>query len=198
MKKQTEAANPGYRKHTISLYVDNQPGVLIRISLVFARRGYNIDSLVVSEAHNPAFSRMNIVASGDERTLRQIISQLNKLVDVIYARDYQAEEVLEKELAMIKVRCCKAGRSEILQLAQAFEARPIDLTEQSLTLQVTGSSSKLDALHRLLEDYEIIEVVRTGKVLMPRGDDDLIQAAAEEGSSKALPSLSKAAADNAT
>ncbi len=168
--------NPANRKHTISLYVDNQPGVLIRISLVFARRGYNIDSLVVSEAHNPAFSRMNIVASGDERTLKQIINQLNKLVDVIHARDYRPDEVLEKELGLIKVRCSREERTEILQLAQAFEARPIDLTDKSLTLQVTGSSSKLDALHKLLEFYEIIEIVRTGKVLMPRGDDDIIDA----------------------
>lgn len=158
------------RKHSISLYVHNQPGVLIRISLVFARRGYNIDSLVVSEAHNPSFSRMNIVASGDERTLKQILNQLNKLVDVVEARDYQANEVLEKELGLIKVAVDKKKRSEVLDIIKAFDARPIDITPQSITLQVTGASQKLDALHTLLEEYEIIEVVRTGKVLMPRGD----------------------------
>src|SRR4051812_25185900 len=99
-------------QHSISLLVNNRPGVLIRISLVFARRGYNIDSLVVSPTHNGKFARMNIVASGEPKTLEQIIHQLNKLVDVIHAKDHTGETVVEKELALIKVRCVPEKRTE--------------------------------------------------------------------------------------
>src|SRR5512137_2237055 len=97
--------NGGSARHSISLYVANKPGVLIRIALVFSRRGYNIDSLVVSETQDPRFSRMNIVASGDRETLEQILKQLNKLTDVIHARDYSFSEVIEKELALVKIDC---------------------------------------------------------------------------------------------
>ena len=92
-------------KHTISLYVNNKPGVLIRIALVFARRGYNIDSLVVSEGHDPRFSHMNITATGDEQTLQQILRQLNKLVDVIHAKDHTGDDIIQQDLALIKLRC---------------------------------------------------------------------------------------------
>ena len=95
----------GMKKHAISLYVANKPGVLIRISLVFARRGYNIDSLVVSGAHDPNFSQMNIEATGDEKTLDQILKQLNKLVDVVHAKDNTGEDVIAREFALIKVNC---------------------------------------------------------------------------------------------
>ena len=104
------------RKHTISLYVSNKPGVLIRIALVFARRGYNIDSLIVSEGHDPDFSNMNISATGDERTLDQILKQLNKLVDVVHAKDNTGEDVIQRELALLKVKCPVIA--ETLGLAQ--------------------------------------------------------------------------------
>src|SRR6185295_19898434 len=110
--KATVSESKGYRsagtrvnQHSISLLVNNKPGVLIRIALVFSRRGYNIDSLVVSPTHNGKFARMNIVASGEPKTLVQIIHQLNKLIDVIHAKDHTGETVVEKELALIKVRC---------------------------------------------------------------------------------------------
>jgi acetolactate synthase-1/3 small subunit len=101
----------GYRKHTISLLVANRPGVLIRISLVLARRGYNIDSLVVSPASDPSFSMMNIVASGDEKTLDQILKQLNKLIDVVHASDRTGENIIQRELALIKLSCADEQRS---------------------------------------------------------------------------------------
>ena len=157
-------------RHSISLYVANKPGVLIRISLVFSRRGYNIDSLVVSETQDPRFSRMNIVATGDRETLEQILKQLNKLVDVIHARDYSYEDVIQKELALFKIDCPAARRTEAFQVAEAFKAKVIDLTESTLAVEVTGASEKIDALETLLRAFGLREMVRTGKVLMARGE----------------------------
>lgn len=160
----------GATRHAISLYVSNKPGVLIRIALVFARRGYNIDSLVVSEAHDPAFAQMNIEASGDQKTLDQILKQLNKLVDVVHARDNTGEDVISKEIALIKVRCPPDQRSEVLQVAHAFESQTVDLTENSITLQVSGDTSKLDSVHTVFSNYGVLEMVRSGKILMARGE----------------------------
>ncbi len=157
-------------RHTISLYVANKPGVLNRIALVFGRRGYNIDSLVVSESTDAAYSYMNIVASGDPETLIQIIKQLNKLVDVVSAKDYSDEDVIQKELALFKVNCPPHQRTEVLQIAQTFKAVPEDLTGNTITLMVTGKSEKIDALREMLSPYGILELVRTGKVLISRGD----------------------------
>jgi acetolactate synthase-1/3 small subunit len=157
-------------RHTISLYVANKPGVLNRIALVFGRRGYNIDSLVVSESTDPDYSFMNIVATGDKETLVQIIKQLNKLVDVVSAKDYSNEDVIQKELALFKINCPPERRTEVLQIAQTFKAVSEDLTETTLTLMVTGKSEKIDALKVMLATYGILELVRTGKVLISRGD----------------------------
>ncbi len=165
------AAETIYKKHTISLYVANKPGVLIRISLVFTRRGYNIDSLVVSEAHDPAFSRMNIVASGDEKTLDQILKQLNKLVDVIHARDTTGMDIIERELALFKIKSDQNNRTEILQVATAFNAETVDLGEHSITFQIAGASNMLDTVNTFFEKYGIVEVVRSGKLLISRGDE---------------------------
>lgn len=159
-------------QHSISLLVNNKPGVLIRVSLVFARRGYNIDSLVVSPAHNGKFARMNIVASGAPKTLEQILKQLNKLIDVLHAKDHTGETVVEKELALIKVRCAPEKRSEVLQIAEHFKAQTVDLSEGTLMLQVTGGTDKLDAAEMMLDKYGIAEMVRTGKVIMARGDSN--------------------------
>ena len=157
------------QQHTISLLVNNKPGVLIRISLVFARRGYNIDSLVVSPAKEPRYSRMTITASGDIATLEQIIKQLNKLVDVLHATDHTDDSVVERELALVKVACTSEDRAEILQIAEHFKCESADLSQTTLMLQVTGSSAKLDAMMVILRDYEVLETVRTGKILMARG-----------------------------
>ena len=158
-------------KHTISLLVSNKPGVLIRISLVFARRGYNIDSLVVSASQNPEFSMMNIVATGDSQTLDQILKQLNKLVDVLHARDRTGDDIIERELSIIKVRCRQEVRTDMLQIAQAFSCNIVDLSDKSVTLQVAGSTEKLDAVNKIFEPYGIMEMVRTGKLLMARGEE---------------------------
>lgn len=161
----------GYRKHTISLLVANRPGVLIRISLVFARRGYNIDSLVVSPSSDPAFSMMNIVASGDEKTLDQILKQLNKLIDVVHASDRTGENIVQRELALIKVACTTEERNELLQIAHALKCDTVDLDDSSLTLQISGTSERLDSAINVLRSYTVLELVRTGKVLMARGSE---------------------------
>jgi acetolactate synthase-1/3 small subunit len=159
------------RKHLVSLYVANNPGVINRVAQVFARRGFNIDSMVGSEGHDPAFSHMNIVASGDERTLVQILKQLNRLVDVVHARDITGQDVIERELALIKVRCPAEKRTEVLDIAHAFKCQVADLTEGALVVQVTGRTEKIEALHRMLDRYGVVDLVRTGKVLMARGEE---------------------------
>jgi len=164
-------ATRGIRRHLVSLYVANQPGVVNRVAQVFARRGFNIDSIVASPAHDPDFSHMNIVATGDERTLEQILKQLNKLVDVVHGRDITAEDVIQRELGLFKVRCEAAKRTEVLDVAHAFKCQVVDLAEAAITLQVTGRTEKIDALHRMLNPYGVIEMVRTGKVLMARGEE---------------------------
>jgi acetolactate synthase-1/3 small subunit len=163
--------NGRIKKHTISLYAANKPGVLNRTALVFARRGCNIDSLVVSQGHDPAFSHMNIVATGDEQTLDQILKQLNKLVDVVHAREHTGEGAIERELALIKLRCPAENRTEILEIAHTFKCQVLDLSENAVTLQVTGTNEKIDALHRLVGKYGVLELARTGKVLITRGEE---------------------------
>ncbi|MDR3200496.1 MAG: acetolactate synthase small subunit [Spirochaetales bacterium] len=163
--------NGSIKKHTISLLVSNKPGVLIRISLVFARRGYNIDSLVVSPSQDPSFSMMNIVATGDSQTLDQILRQLNKLVDVLHARDRTGEDIIERELAIIKLCCTPQVRTDILQIAQAFSCDVVDLSDTCVTFQVSGKTEKLDAVNKVFEPYGIMEMVRTGKLLMARGEE---------------------------
>ena len=160
-----------YKKHEISLYVSNKPGVLIRIALVFARRGFNIDSLVVSEAHDPAFSHMNIVASGDMKTYEQILQQLNKLVDVVHAKDNTGQDVVQCELMLIKIQCPPEKRSEILQIAHIFKCETLSLGEYTITLQATGETEKLDAVHKMFDGFGVLEMVRTGKVLIARGEE---------------------------
>ncbi|MGL1893406.1 MAG: acetolactate synthase small subunit [Spirochaetaceae bacterium] len=157
------------KKHSISLYVANKPGVLIRISLVFARRGYNIDSLVVSESNDENFSRMNITATGDPDTLHLMLNQLNRLVDVVHAKEHSDENALQRELALIKVNCTSDLRTDVLQIADVFKARNMDISDNTITFQVTGTSSKLDAFQELLRPFGILELIRSGNLIMARG-----------------------------
>ncbi len=155
--------------HTISLYVSDQPGVLVRVAMVFSRRGYNIESLVVSPAAVRGFSRMTITCSGDASILEQMIKQLSKLVDVVHAIDHTHDEAYETEIALIKLKCTVEDRSEILQIAEHFNAKVVDYGRSSVILRVYGGSSKLDAMIALLDGYRIVEIVRSGKILMARG-----------------------------
>ncbi len=159
-------------KHTISIYVANRPGVLVRVAQVFARRGFNIDSLVVSSSTDPRFSRMTVVSRGDADTLEQIIKQVSKLIDVVHCKDHSGENVIEREYALFKVDAPAERRTEILQVAEHFKARTIDFTEDSLILTVEGTTEKLDACLALLAKYGVIEEVRSGKMLMARGREE--------------------------
>jgi acetolactate synthase-1/3 small subunit len=155
--------------HTISLFVNNAPGVLVRVALVFSRRGFNIESLVVSPGAEGRFSRMTITCSGEPEVLEQIIKQLAKLVDVVHAIDHTGKLAYETEIALIKIEAPLAERTEILQVAEHFKSRVVDYGSESMILQAYGSSEKLDALISLLRPYSISELVRSGKLLMARG-----------------------------
>lgn len=156
--------------HTISILVRNKPGVLVRVALVFSRRGYNIESLVVSaDVTNGEFSRMTITCSGDPDTLEQIIKQLTKLIDVVHAFDHTGQAVIEAEIAFCKLRSKVDQRTEILQIAEQFNAKVVDYGADSLILRVYGASDKLDACLALLQPFNVVELIRSGKILMARG-----------------------------
>ena len=163
-------SGPRDTRTTIGLLVNDQPGVLMRISQVFSRRAYNIESLVVSSAHvNPETSRMTITCSGPADVLHQIILQLDKLVDVIHAHDHTDDDAVTRELALFKVACTVEQRAEILQIAEVFRSKTIDITEETITVEATGTSEKMDALEKMLANFDLREMVRTGKVVMARG-----------------------------
>jgi acetolactate synthase-1/3 small subunit len=155
--------------HTISLFVNNKPGVLVRVALVFSRRGYNIESLVVSNAKEQNFARMTITCSGDEETFEQIIKQLAKLVDVVRAEDHTDEDMVETEVALIKVAVPLENRTAMLQIAEHYKAKVVDYSPETVMLRVYGESAKLDGMMNLLGPYDVKEVVRSGKIVMARG-----------------------------
>jgi len=156
-------------RHIVSALVENKPGVLARISTLFAARGYNIDSLTVAPTEDPTISRMTIVVEGDERILEQVEKQLNKLIDVIKVREYSKVEHLERDLMLVKVKADKSTRSQIIELIDIFRAKIVDVSQESLIIEVTGDRDKVDALLELLRPYGIVEMVRTGVVAMARG-----------------------------
>jgi acetolactate synthase-1/3 small subunit len=162
---------PGSDSHSISLYVRDEPGVLVRVAMVFSRRGYNIESLVVSPAARAGFSRMTVTSSGDPTILQQMIQQLSKLIDVVHAIDHTEDRALEAEIALIKLICDGDDRAEILRIIEHFGGTVVHYGRRSLILRAYGSSEKLDALHSLLADFEISEIVRSGKILMARGSE---------------------------
>ncbi|MAE16123.1 MAG: acetolactate synthase small subunit [Deltaproteobacteria bacterium] len=154
---------------TISIFVNNKPGVLVRIAQTFARRGYNVASLVVSAAHDPQFSRMTIVVQGSPADFDQILRQLNKLVDVVHASHHESSDSVDREMALFKVEVSAERRSEVFQVVEVFRAKTVDITERSLIIETTGNSSKIDALERLLGTMGLVEMIRTGKLIMARG-----------------------------
>ena len=156
--------------HSLSVYVSNKPGVLSRIAQAFARRGFNIESLVVSPAANGKFSRMTIGVRGDPERLGQIIAHVGKLVDTLRCVDHTEDNAVTRELALVKVRCGEEQRLGVLQIVEHFGCKTVDLTETSLIIMATGDSDKVDAFVRMIGKYEVIELVRTGKVVMARGD----------------------------
>lgn len=156
-------------KHTISALVENKPGVLARCAGLFARRGFNIDSLAVSITENPAVSRMIITVSGDDRTLDQICAQLQKLVDVIAVLDHTGDATVERELCLCKVGVKRESRSEVIEICNIFRGEVVDVGDDRMMVELTGDEEKIDAFVRLMADYGIEEMVRTGKILLARG-----------------------------
>lgn len=155
--------------HTLSILVNNEPGVLMRICQVFSRRGFNIDSLVVSEGRRREFSRMTLGISGDPDGLEQIIKQVNKLIDVIHCFEHSAENAVVKEMLLIKVVLNADERTKALQIVDHFGGKALDLTPESMIAMFQGDSPKIDAAIAMMTPFEIIETVRTGKVVMARG-----------------------------
>jgi len=157
-------------QHTITILVENKPGVLARVASLFSRRGYNIASLAVSITNDPTVSRITLVAEGDEFELEQIVKQTTKLVDVVRVADYTGTPILDRELALIKVKADPGDRSAIIQIAQVFEGSIVDFSgEGTFTIEVTGRTDKIDAIEELLAPYGISETVRTGRIAMARG-----------------------------
>jgi acetolactate synthase-1/3 small subunit len=160
-------------QHTISILVDNKPGVVARVSGLFARRGYNIESLAVSITDNPDVSRMTIVVDGDENTVEQITKQLHKLIEVSKVQDYIGVAIVARELALIKVSADVKDRSAIMQLAEVFRGRIIDMSEKTFLIELTGATDKINAFVKLLEPYGVRELARTGRIAMSRGPRSL-------------------------
>ena len=157
--------------HTISLFVANKPGVLLRICLVFSRRAFNIESLVVSPAFDGRFSRMTITAQGDRKTLDQIIKQCAKLIDVLHASEHDPSKSIEKEFALVKVQLNANQRVELLNLVQHFEGTCLDFSNDTLIFQIIGDSDKLNTCLSMVHPFGLLEVIRSGKMAISKGQE---------------------------
>ena len=155
-------------KHTLSVLVEDESGALSRISGLFARRGFNIDSLAVGPAETRGISRLTMVVEGDDETLQQMTKQLNKLFNVLGVADLSNLAAVERELMLLKVSSKEETRGKILELVQVFRAKVVDVSDIALTLEVVGDPGKLVALEKLLEPYGILEIARTGKIALKR------------------------------
>jgi len=155
-------------KHTLSVLVEDESGALSRIAGLFARRGFNIDSLAVGPAEVDGQSRITMVVEGDDQTLQQMSKQLDKLINVLQVVDLSTRPAVERELMLLKVSAPSSERSAILELVEVFRAKVVDVANDALTLEVVGDPGKLVALERLLSPYGILEIARTGKISLER------------------------------
>ena len=156
-------------RHTLSVLVENKPGVLVRISGLFSRRGFNIDSLAVGPTEQQEISRMTIVVNCDEHPLEQVTKQLNKLINVLKIVELEQGQAVQRELLLIKVRADTESRSKVLETVQLFRAKVVDVALDAVTVEATGNRDKLDALIRVLEPFGIKELVQSGMVAVGRG-----------------------------
>ena len=154
--------------HTISVLVENHFGVLARVAGLFSARGFNIDSLTVGETEDPTVSRMTIMTHGDDRVIDQIRKQLDKLIDVIKVQDLTSEERIERELVLVKVNAPSASRADVIQIVNTFRGKMVDVAPKTITIEVTGNESKIDAMLELLRPFGVREVVRTGTIAVSR------------------------------
>jgi len=156
--------------HTISVLVEDKPGVLTRVAGLFAARGFNIDSLAVGPTSDDGLSRMTIVVQVENKPLEQITKQLNKLVNVLKILEHEPGEAVERELMLVKVRGEGEARARVLEICDVFRVRVLDVTHNTLTIEATGTPEKLEALLALLRDFGIVELSRTGRIALARGD----------------------------
>jgi acetolactate synthase I/III small subunit len=157
------------RKHILSILVENRPGVLTRIAGLFARRGFNIDTLAVGPTDDESVSRITLTLDGAMHPIDQVTKQLHKLVNVIKIRDLEPEDTVARELALFKVSADGASRGEVMQMCEIFRAKVIDVTKRSLTIEVTGTADKIEAFERIVRPFGLIEMVRTGEIAISRG-----------------------------
>jgi len=156
-------------KHTLSVLVENEFGVLARVASLFSARGFNIESLCVAETPDPSLSLMTIVTRGDEMIMEQITKQLNKLINVIKVTDLTSKKFVDRELIMVKMKATHTNRGEILRISDIFRGKVVDVSHKTLTIEVTGDKGKLEAMIELLKPLGIKEIARTGKIAMLRG-----------------------------
>jgi acetolactate synthase-1/3 small subunit len=161
--------------HTLSVLVEDKPGVLARVASLFAARGFNIDSLAVGATEEPGLSRMTIVVSVQRKPLEQVTKQLNKLINVIKVLELEDGEAVERELVLVKLRAEGDQRSRAIEIAQIFRARVVDVTHSTLTIEATGTPDKVEALRELLDGFGIVELVRTGRIALGRGERGIRQ-----------------------
>jgi len=157
------------RRHILSILVENKPGVLARISGLFSRRGFNIDTLAVGPTDDPRISRITLTVDGAKHPIDQVTKQLHKLVNVLKIRDLEPAETVARELALFKLAAEGEARGQIMQFAQIFRANVIDVSKRSLTVEVTGTDDKIEAFEELVRPFGLVEMVRTGEVAVARG-----------------------------
>ena len=156
-------------RHTLSILVENKFGVLARIAGLFSGRGFNIDTLNVAPTKDPAFSRMTVVVKGDDKTLEQLTRQLEKLINFIEVQDFQSDEAVERELVMVQIKADSRTRSEAMQIVDVFRAKIVDVHADSLLVETTGNQRKIEAFLELMEKFGIMDMTRTGRIAMKRG-----------------------------
>jgi acetolactate synthase I/III small subunit len=156
--------------HTISVLVEDKPGVLTRVAGLFSARGFNIDSLAVGPTEASGLSRMTIVVNVESKTLEQVTKQLNKLINVIKILEHEAGSAVERELMLVKVRASGDDRARVMEIAEVFRVNVVDVTHATLTLEATGKPEKLEALLSLLADFGVVELSRTGRIALGRGE----------------------------
>src|SRR2546423_10458695 len=157
------------RKHILSILVENKPGVLTRIAGLFARRGFNIDTLAVGPTDDPAVSRITLTLDGAMHPIDQVTKQLHKLVNVLKIRDLEPDETVARELALFKLSADSANRAEVMQMCDIFRGRVIDVTKRSITIELTGTSDKIEAFEGIVRPFGLIEMIRTGEIAISRG-----------------------------
>jgi len=160
------------RKHILSLLVENKPGVLARIAGLFARRGFNIDTLAVGPTEDPEVSRITLTLDGAVHPIDQVTKQLHKLVNVLKIRDMEPDQAIAREMALFRVQAAVESRAEIIQFANIFRAKIVDVSRRALIIEVTGSNEKIDAFERMVRPHGLIEMARTGEVAITRSRRD--------------------------